>query len=186
MGRRTKASRHTKTLKKNILLFFLSITILAGTSWLFINIVELPGLPFKIDEIKPLEVISAIKARFGKNVIDDRHIAENDKNSKKKAEASAAVEKDYKYSFYDILYHQKQPKSADNHFSVQIDIFKSRKSAEDFAKELESGRRLTCRIVKKGSHYSVLWGGFPSRSTAERYNRQLSGMLGRECLVVEM
>lgn len=186
MGRRTKASRHTKTLKKNIFLFFLSISILAGTTWLFLNIIELPGLPFRIDKIKPGEVISAIKARLGNKEIDDRHIAENDINKKKKVEATAAVEKDYKYSFYDILYHQKQTKSSDSHFSVQIDIFKSRKSAEDFMKELESDRRLTCRIVKKGSHYSVLWGGFPSRATAERYNRQLSGMLGRECLVVEM
>ena len=186
MGRRTKASRHSKTLKKNIFLFFLSISILAGTTWLFFNIIELPGLPFKIDEIKPGEVISAIKARFGKNEIDDRHMAENSESKKKKVEASATIEKDYKYSFYDVLYHQKQPKSADNHFSVQIEAFKSKKSAEDFTKELENGRRLTCRIVKKGSQYSVLWGGFQSRGTAERYNRQLSGMLGRECLVVEM
>ncbi len=186
MGRRAKASRHNKTLKKNIFLFFLSITILAGATWLFLNIIELPGLSFKIDEIKPGEVISAIKSRLGKNEIDDRHMAENSESKKKKVEATAAVEKDYKYSFYDILYHQKQPKSADNHFSVQIDIFKSKKSADAFIKELENNRRLTCRIVKKGNHYSVLWGGFPSRVTAERYNKQLSRMLGRECLVVEM
>ena len=162
------------------------MSILAGTTWLFLNIIELPGLPFKIDEIKPQEVISAIKARFGKNEIEDRHIAKNDESGKKKVVASAAIEKDYKYSFYDVLYHQKQSKSADNHFSVQIDTFKSKKSAQDFIREIENGRRLTCRIVKKGNQYSVLWGGFPSRDTAERYNRQLSGMLGKECLVVEM
>jgi hypothetical protein len=186
MGRRIKPARHTRTLKKNIFLFLLSISILAGATWLFLNIIELPGLPFKIDEIKPKEVMSAIKARFGKNQVEDRHIAENGQNKKKKIEASAAVEKDYKYSFYDILYHQKQSRSPDNHFSVQIAMFKSKKSAQDFVKELENDRRLSCRIAKKGSQYSVLWGGFPSRNDAERYNRQLSGMLEKECIVVEM
>ncbi len=186
MGRRIKAAKHTRTLKKNIFLFLLSISILAGATWLFLNIIELPGLPFKIDQIKPKQVISAIKARFGKNEVEDRHIAENGKSKKKKVEASAAVEEDYKYSFYDILYHQKQSRSPDNHFSVQIAAFKSKKSAQDLVKELENSRRLTCRIVKKGSQYSVLWGGFPSRNDAERYNRQLSGMLEKECIVVEM
>jgi hypothetical protein len=186
MGRMTKVARHTRTLKKNIFLFLLSISILAGATWLFLNIIELPGLPFKIDEIKPREVMSAIKARFGKNEVEDRHIAENGQNKKKKVEASAAVGKDYKYSFYDILYHQKLSKSADNHFSVQIGTFKSKKSAQDFVKELENDRRLTCRIEKKGNQYSVLWGGFPSRNAAERYNRQLSGMLEKDCIVVEM
>ena len=82
MGRKTKAAKHTRTLKKNIFLFLLSISILAGTTWLFLNIIELPGLPFKIDEIKPREIISAIKARFGKNEVDDRHMAENRQNKK--------------------------------------------------------------------------------------------------------
>jgi hypothetical protein len=187
MGRKTKAAKHTRTLKKNIFLFLLSISILAGTTWLFLNIIELPGLPFKIDEIKPREIISAIKARLGKNVVDDRHMAENRQNKKKKAEASASVDKDYKYSFYDFLYHQKQPESTDNHFSVQIGgTFKSKKSAHDYLKELEKDSRLNCRVAKKGNQYSVLWGGFPSRNDAERYNRQLSGMLEKECMVVEM
>jgi hypothetical protein len=187
MGRKIKAARHTRTLQKNFFLFLLSISILAGTTWLFLNIIELPGLPFKIDEIKPKEVISAIKARFGKNEFEDRHMAENKQSKKEKAEASAAVEKTYKYSFYDILYHQKQPKSADNRFSVQIGgTFKSKKSAQDYLKELEKDRKLNCRVAKKGNQYSVLWGGFPSRNAAERYNRQLSGMLEKECVVVEM
>ena len=186
MGRKTKAARHTRTLKKNIFLFLLSMSILAGATWLFLNIIELPGLPFKIDEIKPKEIISAIKAMFGKNEFEDRHIAENRLNKKKKAEASVSLGKDYKYAFYDILYHQKQPKSPDNHFSVQIGTFKSKKSAQDYMKELEKDSRLNCRVGKKGNQYLVLWGGFPSRNDAERYKRQLSGMLGKECMVIEM
>ena len=187
MGRKTKAARHTRTLKKNIFLFLLSMSILAGTTWLLVNIIELPGLPFKIEEIKPKEIISAIKAIFVKNEFEDRHIAENRQNKKKKAEASASLGKDYKYSFYDFLYHQKQPKSPDNHFSVQIGgTFKSKKSAQDYLKELEKDSRLNCRVEKKGNQYLVLWGGFPSRNDAERYNRQLSGMLEKECMVVEM
>jgi hypothetical protein len=186
MGRKTKAARHTRTLKKNIFLFLLSISILAGTTWLFLNIIELPGLPFKIDELKPGEIFSTIKARFGKNEFEDRHMAENRQGKKKKAEASVEAEKDYKYSFYDILYHQKQAASTDNHFSVQIGgTFKSRKSAQDYLKELGKDNRLNCRVEKNGNQYSVLWGGFPSRNSAERYNRQLSGMLNRDCVVVE-
>jgi hypothetical protein len=70
---------------------------------------------------------------------------------------------------------------------VQIGgTFKSKKSAQDYLKELEKDRRLSCRVAKKGNQYSVLWGGFPSRNAAERYNRQLSGMLEKKCIVVEM
>jgi len=170
-------------------MFILSVSILTGASWLFLNIIELPGLPFKVDEIKPGEILSAIKSKFSKKEIDDRHMAKKpdsiDEKNPKKSD-SESTEAGYSYSFYDILSHQKAKTGIDAHFAVQIDSFKSNKSAQDLKEQLEKDKRLKLRVIKKEGRYAVLWSGFPTRNAAERYNRQLSSMLGVKCEVVEM
>jgi hypothetical protein len=183
-ARKRKPPRPAGSLTRNIALLIMSVAILAGATWLFINTVDLPDIKFNISELKPGEILSTIKSKFGKKEIDDRHIA---KSEKKKGKVEASVsDNEYKYSFYDILFHQKQPKSADSRYSILIEQFKSKKSAQEYAKALEKDKRLTCRIERKGGKYAVVWGGFPASSDAERYNKLLSMMLDMECEVVEM
>ncbi|MCD6569471.1 MAG: SPOR domain-containing protein [Deltaproteobacteria bacterium] len=173
MAKKKKAKRKLKkqSLVKNILLFLISLSFLVGATLLFYNVIHLPGVPFDPGEYK--KIISCFRQdRDNKEKLEDKTLK--------------GSTNDFKYSFYDILYHQDHHPSLENsYYCIQIAAFKSHEKAKEFTSSLKE-KRLNCTIRKRGSWYLVQWGIFPEKSVADRYRKKLSKILDVECIVAKM
>lgn len=178
MRKRRKDTRARGSLAQNVLYFCLSISILVGTSILFFNIIQGPDLPLKGFFTKP-----SVAAVAGPAVP-----LPAEKASQKETQPETATLDPSELSFYKILSHQNSSgkQATEQHFGIQVGAFKSYRSAQQYRDELKENNRLDCRLVKKGDVTVVVWGNFPTKSSAERSNKQLSRILERHCLVIEM
>jgi hypothetical protein len=192
MGRKRKHIRPTGSLVKNIALFLVSISILAGASLLFHNIIQWPDLPIKDMISRQAVEVANLDTAPKRHTLDKNsengtsHAKVGERGPDNRQQETASIN-EYRYTFYDILYHQKQNTSSEeNHYCIQIAAFKSSKMAQEYKKKLKRTNRLECRVVKKKELTVVLWGSFPTKTAAERYNKQLCRVLEQECMVVEM
>lgn len=190
MGRRRKDTRRSGSLGRNILFFCISISILTGASVLFHSIIQWPDLPLRELFTKEHAKIAGISNPTTEDATEHSAVKPG-KGPQKGVPApppETASINTYKYSFYDILTHQnrRQKLAEEKHFCVQVGAFKSHQSAQEMSDELKRTKRLNCRLTKKGNLTVVVWGNFPTKSAADRSNKQLSRMLERQCLVIEM
>lgn len=194
MKRRRRHTRATGSLTRNVLFFCVSISILIGASVLFHSIIQWSDLPFKELFTKQDMKIAAV-AQPGTVPAEPQPPSpsphqkgkSHPKSSSAQPPETAAINT-YQYSFYDILSHRSQAQSLtdESHYCIQVGAFKSQQAAQTMSDELKRTKRLECRLSKKGNLTVVVWGTFPTKKTAERANKQLSRMLERPCLVIEM
>ncbi len=161
----------------NLFLFFLSVTALIGAALLFNHALNSPGIPLRLGSYgkasvgvdKVFEHNKAIRNAPPSNNVSDKGISKAGK---------------YEYSFYDILAREHKFSSSNN-YCIQIAALKNRTSARAIVRRLKK-KHLHATIRKQGGWYLVQWGSFPTRKAAERYKKELSKFLKRECIVVRI
>ena len=167
--KRSRRKNKHQSLAINILLFFLSIGVLAGSTVLFNRAFNSPDVPIKLDrgrktiDVKPKETNRAAK------------------DANRKAYQAAV---NYNYSFYEILLNQEKS-AANSKYCIQIAAFRSKKSAKRLIAELKT-KHLHPALRRHGRWYLVQWGSFPTEKSAERYREKLSKLLGRKCILVKI
>lgn len=165
-----KKRQKKQSIRKNSALFILSLCFLIAASMLTYSISKHPELPLNPANYK---------------INRSREVSTIDKPAPEKKNFStlSSVE----YSFYDILYHQDHSATTDDHhYTIQIAAFKSDAKAETFVKKIKADKKIRCRVVRAGNWYHIRWGTFPTRSAADRYQKKLSKVLERECMIVKM
>ncbi len=173
MAKRKKSRKRRakkQSTSRNMALFCVSLCMLVGASYLFSVVTSQEDLTFNPADLSRYDLFSKAEEEVVK--------AEPKKAPRKSAIA------DTELVFYDLLNSDDQ--QADNNYSVQIAAFKSYERASKFADNLKQKKRLQCRLVRQDEWILVRWGSFPTKASAERYNKKISTMLDRECMVVKM
>ena len=171
-SKKKKKRQPKQSLTKNTALFFLSLCVLVGASFLFTSIAQRPELPLNPFNYEWKKLLKKPLKEEGKPA-----------QPESKENSIGAVE----YTFYDILYHQDNtPATSDYHYTIQIAAFRTTHQADTFVKELRQNRKLKCKVTCRGKWSCVRWGSFPTKAAAERYRKKLSSMLKRDCMVVKI
>jgi len=166
--------RHQKnqSLAKNIALLFLSLGILAGTCILFSTVNERSDFSF-----------DPFRSNWSNLVGKERKTKTADHEPKTTKTTASAFE----YTYWDILLLQNNSAlPAENNYSIQIASFISHDQALNYAKDLKEKTHLKFRVVNTGTWSAVRWGSFATKESAQRYCKELSSKLNRECIIIGM
>jgi len=167
-----KRKQKNQSLAKNIALLFLSLGILAGASVIFTAVNGRPDFSF-----------DPFRSNWS-NLVDKGRKSKTTKNVAKTDKTTASA---FEYTYWDILLLQDDTaSSAENNYSIQIASFKSNDQAINYVKELKEKTHLQFKIVNTGKWSAVRWGSFTTKDSAQRYCKQLSSKLNRECIIIEM
>ena len=175
--RKHKKRPYKQSVAMNLFLFFLSVTALIGSALLFNHAVKSPGIPLRLS---PYSKASMRPSRM----LGQKEIVQPAPSPTRGSTQETRQMGNYKYSFYDIL-AQEHISSASNNYCIQIAALKTRASARSLVERLRK-MHLSVTTRKQGRWYLVQWGSFPTKKAAERYKKELSEFLKRECIVVRI
>jgi cell division septation protein DedD len=189
--KKTKRVNRQRSLRYNIFFFCISFTVLIGTSYLFCMLMQKQDLPlkniYKRLQAKKAEISQLVKVIPGKKNPTALNAEKTGyKKTAESAQKEASMNECYK-NIYETLLHQNQPETQvqESQYYIQVGAFKSLERAQKLRDDLKKTKDLDCKLARRGGMTIVLCGSFPKKSAAERYNQEISHLLGWKCIVMK-